>query len=284
MKIGFLLYSNVHNKPDTASSRIRGEWLIKYWDEAEILHYGRKYDVVYFQKVYETKYAKVFPGIKILDICDPDWLHTKEPFIEMIKEIDAITCPTENLQKAIQGWTDKPVVVIPDRHDLEYFKEKKIHKGKAKEVCWFGYSHNSNALKSLRQHLVDNNLGISIISDQPVILSEREAGININERFTKWNLETVNSEIIKSDIVIMPGSRDPNNRFKSNNKTIHSYLLGMPVANSVEDLERYLDPKNRQEDADKNYKMARELYSVETSVKELKELINEIERTKTEPK
>lgn len=276
MKGAFLLYSNVHNKPDTASSRIRGEWLTKYWPETEALHYGRKYDFVVFQKVYEVKYAKVFPGIKILDVCDPDWLHRKEPFIEMINEVDAVTCPTEKLQKAIRGWTEKPVIAIPDRHDLEYFKEKKIHRGRAKEVCWFGYSHNATALKTLRQHLIDNDLGISIISDQPIILSEQAEGINVTERFTKWTLETVNKEIIKSDMVIMPGSKDPNNRFKSNNKTIHSYLLGMPVANSVEDLERFLDPIERQKEADKNYEMARIEYDVRLSVEEMKELIERL--------
>ena len=278
--VGFYLYSDVHGKPDTASSRIRGEWLIKYWPESERWHFGHKYDVCYYQKVYDTRHAKIFQGIKILDICDPDWNQIKEPFVEMIELCDAITVPTEMLRKSISQWTDKPVVVIPDRHDLEYFKEKKIHRGQAKEVCWFGYSHNSSPLKAVRKFLMQYNLSISIISDAPVILSEQEAGINVHERFTKWNLQTVNSEIIKSDFVVMPGSRDPNHRFKSNNKSIHAQLLRMPVATSVEEFERYLDPKNRQEDAEKNYKMARELYDCKISVRELKELINELDKRK----
>ena len=272
MRIGFYLYSDFHSKPETASSRIRGDWLIKYWPEAEKWHFGRKYDVCVYQKVYEVRHAKIFKGIKILDVCDPDWNQTKEPFIEMIEETDAVTCSTEELKKSLEQWTKKPVIVIKDRHDLEYFKEKKIHRGRAKEVCWFGYSHNSKPLKVVRKYLTQYDLAISIISDQPVLLSEQEAGINIHERFTKWNLNTVNAEIIKSDFVVMPGSRDPNHRFKSNNKTIHSYLLNMPVATSVEEFERYLDPKNRQEDSDKNYKMARREYDIRLSVKEMKEL------------
>jgi len=275
-----LTYANVHNKPDTASSRIRGTWLIKYWDELEELHYGREYSFIIFQKVYEVKYARLFPGIKILDCCDPDFWHNKEPFIEMVEEMDAVTTSTEALKEAIQGWTKKPVVCIPDRHDLEYFKEKKIHRGRAREVCWFGYSHNASPLKSVREHLMRNNLAISIIADQPVILSEREVGINLHERFTKWEYETVNREIIKSDFVVMPGSRNPNSRFKSNNKTINSFLLKMPVATSAEELERYLDPKNRQEDADKNYEMAVRDYDVRISVRELKDLIEKIKKEK----
>jgi len=280
MKVGFYLYSTVHSKPETASSRIRGQWLIKYWDEAEEWHFGRKYDVCVYQKVYEVEHAKIFPGIKILDVCDPDWMHNKEPFIEMVTEVDAVTVSTENMRQAIQGWTDKPVVVIPDRHDLEYFKEKKIHRKRAKEVCWYGYSHNSTPLKAVREHLSNNGLAISIIADQPVILSEREKGINIHERFTKWNINTVNAEIIKSDIVVMPGSRDPNFRFKSNNKTVHAWLLKMPVANSVEDLERFIDPEARIKETEEKYKFAVENFDVRQSVQEMTDLIKVLNEKK----
>lgn len=273
---GFYLFSVVHNRMETASSRIRGEWLVKYWKDAEVMKFGKKYSTIIYQKVYEVDHAKLFKGTKVLDVCDPDWLHIKEPFIEMIEEVDAVTCPTENIRNAIQGWTNKPVVIIPDRHDLEYFKEKKIHRGKAKEVVWFGYSHNSSQLKVLKEFLIERDLGISIISDEPILLSEKSD--KLKERFTKWNLETVNTEIIKSDIVIMPGSRDPNVRFKSNNKTVHSYLLGMPVANSVEDLDKFLDPVERQKEADKNYKMAREMYDVKLSVREMKNLISNLNK------
>jgi len=278
MNTCFYLYSVVHNRPETASSRIRGDWLINHWSEAERIHIGRKYDACVFQKVYEVPFAKVFPGVKILDVCDPDWLKIKEPFVEMIEEVDAITCPTERLQKAIQGWTKKPVVVIPDRHDLNFFKEKKIHRGKAKEVCWYGYSHNASSLKSVRQFLIKNNLAISIIADEPIILSERENNINIHERFTKWNIETVNKEIIKSDIVILPGSRDPNTRFKSNNKTVNAWLLNMPVATSAEDLERFMDPEERIKESDKNYEIARREYDIKLSVKEMQELIERLKK------
>ena len=276
--IAFYLFSVVHNKLDTASSRIRGEWLMKYWPESEPIKFGKKYSAVIYQKVYEVPHAKVFDGVKILDICDPDWNHNKEPFIEMIEEVDAVTTSTERLQQAIQGWTTKPVVCIPDRHDLEAFKEKKIHRKKAKEVVWFGYSHNAGPLKAVREYLIKHNLGLSIISDAPVILSERSEGINLTERFTKWNLETVNQEIIKSDFVIMPGSKDPNSRFKSNNKTVHSWLLNMPVATSVEELERFIDPVERAKEADEKYKFARENYDVKLSVKEMKELIGRLKK------
>lgn len=273
-KVGFWLYSNVHSKPDTASSRIRGQWLIKHWPEAEELHYGRKYSAIIFQKVYEVDYAKIFNGIKILDVCDPDYLDKSIKFMEMVEACDVVTVSTKFLQEAIQGWTKKPVIVIPDRHDLEFFKEKKIHRNRAKEVCWYGYSHNSAPLKSVKELLMKHNIGISIISNEPVVLSDELK--KVKERWKKWELETVNSEIIKSDFVVMPGSRNPNSRFKSNNKTVNAWLLNMPVATSIEEFERFLDPHERQKEADKKYKIAIENYNVKQSVKEMKDLIRKI--------
>lgn len=277
-KTAFLLFSRVHNRPDTASSRIRGQWLMKYWPNSEELHYGRKYDNIIFNKVYEIDYANIFNGIKILDCCDPDYLDCKIPFVEMIESCDAVTVPTKYLQKSIKEWTNKPVIIIPDRHDLEFFKQKKIHRKKAKEVCWYGYSHNSECLKSVRDYLYQHNLSISIISDQPVILSDRTT--KIQERFTRWDLNTINNEIIKSDFVIMPGSRNPNSRFKSNNKTVNAWLLGMPVATCIEELERFIDPIERQKEAEEKYNIARTEYDVRKSVKEFQDLIIKLKKEK----
>lgn len=276
---GFLLFENIHNKKDTASSRIRGKWLVKCWKEAEEFVYGKKYESVIFQKAYLPDYCKLFDGIKILDLCDPDWIQDVD-FRQYLVDIDVVTVSTEELGKFISTITDKPVVVIPDRMDFEYFKEKKIHKGKAKEVCWFGYSHNSHVLKSLRMILPKYDLGISVISNEPIMLSNKDIGLVVKERYTKWDLKTVNREIIKSDFVVMPGSTSPNHRFKSDNKTTTSWALGMPVAVCEEDLKRFSDPLERQKEADLRLKQVKENNNVKTSVEEMKALIDKLKKYK----
>ena len=275
---GIILFNDIHNKKDTASSRIRGDWLIKYWDGLESYVYGKRYSFLIFQKAYITEYIKCYDGIKILDLCDPDWRNL-DPIVEIIQEVDAVTVSSEQLQKTVQTFTDKPVVFIPDRQDLEYFKERKIHKGKAKEVCWYGYSHNAHVLKAIKPYLVKYDLGISIISDEPIILSDDQ--YKLKELFTKWKLETVNSEIIKSDIVIIPGSKNPNSRFKSDNRTTNAWALGMPVATSIEELERFLDPLERQKETDEKLKLVKEKFDVRQSVEEYKQLIERIQNDKT---
>jgi len=284
MKISIILHESVHGKRDLASSRIRGRWLIKYWPEAEEYVTGKKYDVLIFQKSYLVELAKMFDGIKIFDICDPDWVNN-ELAIEMIEECDAVTCSSPALYEYLKKIIKKPVYYIPDRLDLEYIgRRKKVHRGQAKEVVWFGYSHNSHTLKSAVYALKRYGLKLSIISENMTTITAYAGSPEerrIPERWTKWNLNTFCDEALKSDICIMPGSLRANDRFKSNNKTILAQALGLPVATNADDLKRFLDPKARQEEADKRYKEVRELYDIRLSVKQLQKIIEDIKCKKT---
>jgi len=275
----FILHENVHGKRDLASSRIRGRWIIKYWPGVEEYVSGRKYKFLIYQKAYLVEMAKMFDGIKIFDICDPDWVN-QELVIEMIEVCDAVTCSSPALQEYLSRITKKPVYYIPDRIDMEYVgRRKKIHRGQAREVVWFGYSHNSHTLKSAVYALKRYKLGLSIITENMKTITAYSSSPDerrIPERWTKWDLNTFCDEVLKSDICIMPGSLRANDRFKSNNKTTLAWALGLPVATDADDLKRFLDPKVRQEEADKRYKEVRELYDVKTSIKEMQKIIEDI--------
>jgi len=270
-KCGILLFEQFHGKKDIGSSRIRGHWLVKYWKNAEIFKMGQKYDVVIYQKAYFVEHARAFKGLKILDICDADFLHFGYRTKETINECDVITTSTEELKKAIQSFTDKPVVFIPDRMDLEFHREKKVHKGLAQSVVWFGYSQNFPLLDTTIPFLYRNNLKLIVISDRdyvPPVGFERLSLENI-----RWRLKTVNRNIIKGDIVINPRSSKSKWKYKSNNKTITSYLLNMPVAESPEDLKRFLKPEERIKEVEIKRKWAIENFDVRISVKEYHNLI-----------
>jgi hypothetical protein len=280
--IGFFLFETIHNKTDVGSSRIRGKWLIKYWEEAEEVIYGKKYDVIVYQKAYLLEHAKNFKGIKILDMCDPDWIDNSS-IREMIDYCDVVTVPTKIFADFIKQITDKPVVIIPDRQDLEYFKGQKVHKGKAKEVVWHGYSHNSYVLKQALPALIRLNLNISIISNEMIHLKDildTQTGKSVSERWTKWELETFNENMVKSDICIMPPVYKPNDRFKSNNKLTTAWALGLPVATNSEELEKFMDPKERIKEAEEKLMIIKRDYDVRQSVQQMKDLIKEVERSK----
>jgi len=280
-KVGLLTFEQFQGKGINwaGSSRIRGRWLVKYWDDAEIFNMGSKYDVVIYQKAYWIDHAKKFTGIKILDLCDPDWMYWQYRVVEMINEVDAVTTSTEALANAIREFTDKPVVCIPDRLDLMFYKERKFHKGPAKWVVWYGYSSNFELLKPVLLFLKKFNLNLIVIADRGFSLPSSVAN-SIELRNIPWSIDTVNRDILEGDIVVNPFSSAGKWKYKSNNKTITAWALGMPVAHDVEDLEKFIDEEERKKEVKERLQEVQEKYDVRLSVVAYKELIEEIAKKK----
>ena len=137
--VGFLTFDQFCAQGNYASSRIRARWLVKYWPNAELFVLGRRYDAVIFQKVSWLEYARLFDGIKILDLCDPDFLHWSSRMVQMMQLCDAVTTSTSALAEAVRKYTAKPVQCIPDRLDFECFG------GRRKGASW-RRSHSDSGL------------------------------------------------------------------------------------------------------------------------------------------
>lgn len=274
--VGIVLFEKFHGRQGIGSSRIRGHWLINHWPEAEVFEQGKKYEAVIFQKTYWLEYLKSYDGIKILDLCDPDWLDTV-PIIDVLDNVDAVTVSSEGLQQEIKKFTDKPVYFIPDRQDLTFHNIQKKHEGIAKSVVWFGYSHNVKVLDIVINTLKRNKLFLTVISDCRPPYTKADENIVFDWKNPKWDF---NKEILKHDIVLMPANTSPRGRFKSLNKTYTAWSLGMPVATSILELKRFLDPIERQKEADLRLKEVKEKYDVRTSVQEFKNIIKELKESK----
>lgn len=273
MKGGILLFEKWHGKDNIGSSRIRGHWLVKYWDELELFQQGAKYDFIIFQKVYWLEYVKNYKGIKILDLCDPDWLDGAQ-ITEIIDECDAITTSTEALRDAVKQFTDKPVIYIPDRQDLEFHPPmKKEHKDKVEWLVWFGYSHNNKVLDPAMRTLSKLGLKLKVISN----CRPPYAKANLNVKFDFDNPDfDFNKEITECDLVLMTPDTRPRGKFKSLNKTYTSWCLGMPVVSNKEDLEKFLDKDEREKESERVKEYAKKNLDVKISVDEFKNLINQI--------
>jgi len=275
--VGVLTFEQYHGRKNLGSSRIRGHWLVDNWSEAELFKMGKEYNVVIYQKAYFIEHAKTFNGIKILDLCDPDWLSWQYRVKEMIDLCHAVTTSTEALAIALRRITDKPVLCIPDRVDLSKFKEKKIHNGDATKVCWYGYSENFEIIKPVLSILSKNKLELSVISDGqfnlPNIYSDK-----INVENIKWNADTVNQNILRSDFVINPHGNYGRWKFKSNNKTLTAWAIGMPVAENSEQLYRFIKCEERIKEIEIRTKELKELWSIEKSIEEYKKLIGDVSK------
>lgn len=276
MKIGILLFEQMQGKNGIGSSRIRGHWLVKNWPEAEIFQQGAKYDVVIFQKAYWLDYMKNFGGIKILDLCDPDWLDAT-PIIGLFDLCDAITTSTEALRDEVKKMTDKPVVFIPDRQDLDFHNVQKVHEGIAKKVVWFGYSHNAKVLDKVVSFLQRKGLELTVISDARPAYPKADYNVKYDWGNPNFNF---NEEILKNDIVLLPENPSPRARFKSPNKTYTAKALGMPVATTPEELILFLDENERKKVAKAGLEEVRKYWDVRTSVEEFKCLIKTLQNNK----
>lgn len=275
--VGILTFEQWHNRKEVGSSRLRGHWYIKNWEDAEIFKNGAQYDTVIFQKAYWLEYVKAFKGIKILDICDPDWLDSM-PIKEIIDNCDAVTVSSPGLQVAIGQFTDKPVVYIPDRQDLSFHTKKKVHKGTAKKVIWFGYSQNAKLLDTCLLTLKKLGLELTVLSDCRPPYNGATMNVKYDWENPEWSFDDV---ILEHDIVLLPPDIRPRGKYKSNNKTLTSWCLGMPVANTKEDLIRFLKEEERTKEGDVRWQEVRDKWDVKQSVQEFKNLIQFIKDGKT---
>ena len=272
-------FSKYHGKGRQGSTNIRVDQMVKYWPQAELYKYGEKADVLIFQKVYvlaDYQFPVHYKGIKILDVCDPDWLSTWIHIVETCNAMDAITCPTQELADFISQFHDN-VHVVPDRFDIEVIPVPKKHTGDAKTVVWFGYSHNAEVLKPAIPILDKLNLNLIIISNEEPYVDRWSSRVKESwNTFVKYDEDTIYQELQKADYALLPEGFRPVDIFKSNNKTIKANLAGLPVAKDIDDMELYATAENRQDWVDTNYASIQAEYNVIKSVEQMKGIINEV--------
>lgn len=286
MQVRFLTYSMFHNKdPVVGSTFIRVNQLMKYWPEAALYRYGENPDALIFQKVYaayDYKFPINFEGVKILDICDPDWLEGLN-VAETARAMDAITCPSETMAEFMRQLTDAPVYVVPDRWDLANLKAPKDHHDRAKTVVWFGYSHNAETLKPALRTINELGLNLMIISnDDPIIHRFDVRDPKEYYSFHKFKQDELDGLLRKADFAILPGDYRPIGRFKSNNKTTKAILAGLPVAVDGDKLRAFVEPEARSKYMLEHYATIKSEYDVRKSVEQMKDIIAEAQRNRND--
>lgn len=286
MIVKFVTMEKVTNRDvnSVGSSRIRARWVAKYWDEASEYQLGEYADVMIFQKAWWEKMVYEFPGIKIFDICDPDWFESIRPHFSVMSACDAVTTSTQPLADYIKKiLPDMRVKCIPDRVDLE---EHAVSEGiknswaadKAKTIVWFGYSHNFHVVEKTLDLLMKHGLRLTVISDQNLRLMAGYEALKIHN--VKYNYETVHDIIARHDLALLPENPTFKGEFKSNNKDLTAMALGVPVVKLPEDLERLMSSEERKKASEQGLKEVKEKYDVRLSVQEYKDLINEIKKDK----
>lgn len=280
--VGIVTLEDFQRRENIGSTRIRARWLLNYWPEAEMFATGRKYEVVIFQKAYWLQYAEAFNGLKILDLCDPDFLTWRREMKRMIDCCDAVTASSQALVDVLKEYTSRPVFCIPDRLDPQAFEGMwKDHTGRgdAKTVAWYGYSHNFPALNSMVEALPE--LGIEelvVVADEsrPYHPPPALAGKLSVRNFT-WGPDTFNEDLLKADIVVNPRIVTGRWKYKSNNKTLGAWAIGLPVAHTREELAALIPEEARVREAKLRRQHLFDEYHVRRSVDEYRRLIDALE-------
>ena len=286
--IGIVSFEDFQRRTNVGSSRIRVQWLLNYWPEAELFRTGRKYEVVIFQKAYWLQYAEAFEGIKILDVCEPHFLNWRSNVKRMIDCCDAVTASSEALVDVLEKYTSRPVRCIPDRLDPHAFGgmwKNHTGRGRAKCVAWYGYSHNFAALDSIIDVLPE--LGIEelvVIADEqkPYYVPVALAG-KLCVRNLAWGPDSVSRDLLKADIVINPTMHNGRWKYKSNNKTLTAWAIGLPVAHTRDELAALMPEEARVRDmAQRRYRLFDE-YHVRRSVDQYRRLIDDVKSQTSDP-
>lgn len=273
MKTACITFEKYHGRQpgSIGSSMIRGKWLAEKWDDAFLWTNGAYADSVIFQKVYWEDMMIDFPGKKILDLCDPDWLNGDVDIKKFCDYADHVTTSTEALAKFVRTITKTPVTVVPDRLNMDYFTRPKEHTEKARNVVWFGYYANAKeVLPPILMTLKRLGLGLRVVSNGE-FTTTNDFGVDIQN--VNWDSDNAWLDIQGGDIAVNPPSVRSNFRYKSNNKTLISWALGLPVANTAEDLERFIDPKERTKEVIERRKELEDTWTIEKSIEQYKEIL-----------
>jgi hypothetical protein len=243
--------------------------------------HGKKYDSLIFQKAYWREMMKMFDGPKILDICDPDWfnIHCDYHVTETGRLADAITCSSERLTNLAKNiFPDKIVVHIPDRLDFNLFPPvRKEHRGTARKAVWFGFIHNAfETLHQLIPAIREYRLHLHIIADRPY--TKDDEVLKLNPEYIRYNRDTVYEYLQQADIVLNPESGKAFYKYKSDNKSVIAWKLGLPVAVTPEDIARLLDPGERNKEVALKQPFVAQEYPISKSVEQYRRIISRVRR------
>lgn len=259
------------------STFLRVDCLVADNPDFEKWVHGKKYDNLIFQKAYWKEMMELFEGPKILDICDPDWLCECIDIVKIGKLVHAITCSSEGLTSLMKNYfPGKMVIHVPDRLNPAVFPPgRHKHEGPAKNVVWFGFIHNAyETLEQLLPAIKELKLNLHIISNEPY--TKKDGILELNPEFIRYEPGTAYNLIKKADIVLNPVSDKAFYKYKSNNKTLIGWKLGLPVAITNDDIFHFIDSTTRNIEVFEKQKLVEREYHISKSAEQYREVISNI--------
>jgi len=272
----------------SASVRFRARWPAKYMPEADVYPDMAiplaEYEAYVFQKAYLTAGPRaMIRGMRArdkllaFDMCDADWMGSAEHewrLLDVLPLFDFAVATTEPVRDYLARWV--PTHLIPDRLDLASITARHDPRDRARRLrlVWFGYSHNLTELDHIWSDLLPvldaHDMTLTILSNElPEEWAPRWWGDGRTPLFVEWTEEGANAVIARHDIALVP-QRSP---YKSNNRMLQAWALGVAPARNVEELVELIDEGNRRQWVGMGERMVRETYDVRRSAQDWRMII-----------
>ena len=293
LKIGFVTLQNIETDK-VASTRLRVEWPLAYMPSSfvtEDYEKLRKCDAVVFQSRHEIPDLEMAvklksDGVKLIwDFTDPHWLKQYDPhaihpiFYKVAELADIVTLPTIEIERTFkEAFSKVPTAIVKDRLEVDLYKKFKVHKDHSDfKIVWFGSYGNLCSIDDLaRSDLEKLGLEFNITficvydtGNKHKIKVKPFRNIKLDER--TWTNEVTTQALLESDIAINPKYDGHWKSYKSNNKTITSWICGVPCIerNFYKDIKKYLlsSELRNQEGANKRQHVI-ENYNVKDTAKD----------------
>lgn len=299
VKIGFVPHQSIDRKQIAAGTRIRVLNIVKQLKNCVVSYDYEELkdcDVVIFQARWlkgDIELARKLKerGVKLMfDTTDPHWDTMnfdvtgikRKAFDELLKYISIVMFPTKELYESFLKYRqDKRVEIIPDCIDLKDHRKIKKHKKKKQYViAWYGCRVNicsaDLARKDLEKLGKEFNLKMIAVYDRGYGI-EFEPYKNLELEIREWSDEVTIKTILESDVVINPRFEDWR-RYKSHNKTIKAWALGVPCVekNYYKEIKRYLLSTRLRNKEGKRGKEIAAKFSSKKIAKKISDLCNEL--------
>ncbi len=139
----------------------------------------------------------------------------------------ACTCATDTIAAGLRGLGAANVAVVPDCISVLAHRQRKNDYSWQGRFCWHGYAGNAASLFAIAPLL--DRLCREYDAKVRVICETTNTNFPFPVEHVPWELATVQDAIRASDIVLDPTLTGGCFLYKSDNKTVMSWALGVPV-------------------------------------------------------
>jgi hypothetical protein len=237
-----------------------------------------EYDVIIFQKAFITdvphNMAESFKGLKIMDVANPEWEFGDErnkQFFRMLEKMDCCVVASEAFKHFLTRFVSIPYFIIPDREDLTKFTLRKQHAYIENPLyVWHGRSKAFiRVLKTFMPTIKKKKYRLKIIGDRVndghSHHEKRYGYFDHIEKVVLWKKDTEYAELIEGDIGINPPWLVDYHKWATHAKSLKMWALGLPVATTLDELEKFRDLDERIKEAEYRLQWMKENYDVKLS-------------------